>query len=170
MSSTPKESARKVKEARDASLASGELLHHPFKLPCFESKKLKGIKKNPVVIGISVEEEMMEECRKFIRWMLRSDCASRQNSGYVTKCNCQKDIGEDDIDHEARAMVNYFNMSQHGRYLKIQDQIFRGKMAKKRQWVKRLGNKRKRKEVKRMSGKIFLLFYTYWKCSRNRLV
>ena len=88
MSSAPKESARKGKEARDATLASGELLPHPFKLPRFQSKKLKVINKNPVVPGSTVEEEMMEECRKFIRWMLRSDCASRQNSGYVKKCDC----------------------------------------------------------------------------------
>ena len=40
---------------------------------------------------------MMEECRKFIRWMMQTECSSHKNSGYVPKCDCQKDIREDDI-------------------------------------------------------------------------
>ena len=167
--SSPQESARKGKEARDAALASGDLLPHPYKLPRFQPKKIKGVKRSPVVPGSAVEEEMMEECRKFIRWMLRSECSSRQNSGYVTKCDCRKDIRAQDIDFGARAMVNYYIMSPEGRDMKVQDQILRGKLSKKRQRYKKLGNKRKRKEVTRMTGKIFLLFYTYRRVRRIRL-
>ena len=41
MSSAPQELARKGKEARDAALASGALLMHPYKFPCFQPKKLR---------------------------------------------------------------------------------------------------------------------------------
>ena len=60
MSSAPKESSQKGKEARDAALASGEFLPYPFKLTHFQSNKLKGVKKNQVVPGSAMEEEMME--------------------------------------------------------------------------------------------------------------
>ena len=170
MRSAPQDSARKGKEARDAALASGALLMHPYKFPCFQPKKVKGVKKSPVVPGSAVEEEMIEECRKFIRWMLTSECSSIKNSGYVTKCNCRKDIREGDIDDGARAMVNFYTLSQQGRDMKVQNLIRSAMLLKKRPRFKKLGDKRKRTEVERMSGKIFLLFYTYREHRRTRLV
>ena len=107
MSSAPQDLAQKGKEARDAALASGALLMHPYKFPCFQPKKVKGVKKSPVVPGSAVEEEMIEECRKFIRWMLTSECLSLKNSGYVTKCDCRKNMREGDLVHGTRVMVNF---------------------------------------------------------------
>lgn len=52
--SSPKELAQKDKEAIGAALASGEMLPHLFKLPHFQLKKLKGVKKNHVVPGSTV--------------------------------------------------------------------------------------------------------------------
>ena len=152
--------ALKGKERIYASLANGALLVHPYKHPQFRSKKVKGNIKSPVVPGNIVEELLCEECTIFINWMRLNKCISRQNSGYVTKCNCREDIRDEDVYSASVVMSNFFTMSQRGRDVRIQDQICRGKLIKKYPRYLKLGNKRVRKGEDRMNGKLFTLCYT----------
>ena len=73
--------ALKGKQRIDAALANGELLAHPFKLPQFRSKKVKGISKSPVVPGNILEEVLRDECAVFIGWTRTKNCTSKKNNG-----------------------------------------------------------------------------------------
>ena len=135
------------KERRDSSLACGATKLHPYRLPQFKPKIVRGRKKSPVVLGSPVEAQMLHECEEYIRWMKENPCTNRQNSGYKTQCACREDIREEDISAGALQMVNFFTLSQRGRDVKIQDEVWRGRSQKKNPRFKKLGNARKRKKV-----------------------
>ena len=119
--SSAQQAALKGKEQRDAALASGDLLLHPYKLTQFQPKKVRGRKTSPVVPGSTVEEQMQQKCKKYVEWMRKNKCTSRQNSGYVTNCNCRESIRDEDVCHAAVSMVNFFTLLQHGRDVRVQD-------------------------------------------------
>ena len=100
--------------------------------------------------------------------MKENPCTNRQNSGYKTQCACREDIREEDISAGALQMVNFFTLSQRGRDVKIQDEVWRGRSQKKNPRFKKLGNARKRKKVEWMKGKLFLLFFSYRGTRRGR--
>ena len=81
MMSSAQLAALKVKQKIDADLANGELLAHPFKLPQFRSKKVKGISKSPVVPGNILEEVLCDEYTVFIGWTRTKNCTSKKNNG-----------------------------------------------------------------------------------------
>ena len=126
--SSPQLAASIGKERRDAAAASRAVMTHPFKLPQFQPKIVRGKKLSPVILGSPVEELMLQECKKFIRWIKINNCTNQRNSGYVTKCDCRKNIREEDTRDRAMQMVNYFSMSKRGRDVKIRDRV------KKRGW------------------------------------
>ena len=114
--------------------------------------------------------------------MRKNKCTSWQNSGYVTNCNCRESIRDEDVRHAAVSMVNFFTLPQHGRDVRVQDQIWTGRLYKCNPRFQKLRNKRKQKEEEQTKGKLFLLFYTrrvqavgrvdvYWiRCCLNTLL
>ena len=156
------------KERRDAAALSGATKLHPYRLPQFKPKIIRGMKKSPVVLGSPVEAKMLDKCEEYIRWMIDQPCTNRRNSGYVTKCQCRADIKEEDISEGALQMVNFFTLSQRGRDVKIQDEVRRGRSRKKNPRFIELGNRRKRKKVERMKGKLFLLYFSYRENARGQ--
>ena len=143
---------------------------HPYRLPQFQPKIVRGKKVSPVVLGSPVEEQMLQECEKYIRWMKENNCTNRRNSGYVTKCDCREDIREEDARDGAMQMVNFYSMSQRGRDVKIRDEILKARSEKKNPRFQKLGHRRKRSKVERMRGKIFHLFYSHRCETRARKV
>ena len=112
----------KGKQRISAALANGELLAHPFKLPQFCSEKVKGISTSQVVPGNILEEVLCDECAVFIGWMRTKNCTSKQNNGYVTKCDCRANIRDGDVFNASVAMAT-FSMSQRGKDVRLQDHI-----------------------------------------------
>ena len=152
--------ALKGKERIDDALSNSDLLSHPFKLLQFRSKKVKGVAKSPVVPGNIMEEVLRDECAVFFGWMRTKECTSKQNNGYITKCDCSADIRDGDMFHAAVAMANFFTMSRCGKDVRIQDHINQGLLRKRRPRYLNIGNKRVRKEKDQMRGKLFTLFFS----------
>ena len=107
--------AHKGKERIDAALSNGDLLSHPYKLSQFCSKTVKGVAKSPVVPGNVVEEMLRDECAVFFGWMRTQECTSKENNGYVTKCDCRADIRDGDVLYTAVAMAIFLPCQSAGK-------------------------------------------------------
>ena len=135
--------ARIGKEKRDAARQSGESIKHSYKVKRFQPKIVGGIKKNPVVPGSVLEEDMLFECKKFISFMLTQECVSPNKNSYITNCDCRSTILEANITSGAQAMIQFFTLSPYGRDVKCQDWVRRNWIFKVHQHFKKIGRNRK---------------------------
>ena len=163
------EAARIGKEKKDVALHSGDVFLHPFKNDKFKQKVVKGVKTNIVLPNTQPEAEMLSECRKYIEWFRNCDCTSQHHKEYVTECKCRASILDEDIPTGAAAMVQFYTLSANAKDATIADWTRAAKQRKKYSRYKKLGDNRKRQETERMSGQLFILFYTKRVETRRRV-
>lgn len=65
--------ARIGKEKRDTALKNGQSMLHLYKIKRFQPIIVRGVKKNHVVPGSALEEDMLVKCKKFISFMLTQE-------------------------------------------------------------------------------------------------
>ena len=92
---------------------------------------------------------MLEEYTGYIRWMMELEYLSPMNAMYKRKvlCGFWDQIVEEDVNIGAVAMVQFFTLSQNGRYVMISEWVRIGRNMKKQHrdlkiWTKEESDKR----------------------------
>ena len=76
------------------------------------NRNFLGVKKNPVVPGSILEEDILFECKKFNFIMLTQEFVSPNKNSYITNCDCRGTILEANITSGSQAMIQFFTLSQ----------------------------------------------------------